>query len=201
MELIKNIKKNTILLLFLTIIILYIILKDDLKEIILAIKNINYFYIIIAIILYFLSISINGYITYKSVNNKEKLSLKEAIKHKIITQFFNGITPFSSGGQPMEIYMLTQHGISSSKATSIIIQNFIFYQTALVIFGILAVIYNARFHIFVHNNTAVLHLEFVQQNIRRNSLFDEKYAVNIKICAVCKLNARYLAVTDNRSNS
>lgn len=148
MELIKNIKKNTILLLFLTIIILYIILKDDLKEIILAIKNINYFYIIIAIILYFLSISINGYITYKSVNNKEKLSLKEAIKHKIITQFFNGITPFSSGGQPMEIYMLTQHGISSSKATSIIIQNFIFYQTALVIFGILAVIYNARFHIF-----------------------------------------------------
>ena len=60
---------------------------------------------------------------------------------------------------------------------------------------------NARFHIFVHNNTAVLHLEFVQQNIRRNSLFDEKYAVNIKICAVCKLNARYLAVTDNRSNS
>lgn len=148
MEIIKGIKKNTFLLLLITLTILYIILKDDLIEIIKIIKEMNYFYIIIAIILYFLSLSIKAYIIYKSVNDKEKLSLKESIKHNIITQFFNGITPFSSGGQPMEIYMLTEHGISLSKATSITIQNFIFYQTALVIFGTIAVLYNTYFHLF-----------------------------------------------------
>ena len=72
----------------------------------------------------------------------------EAIKHNMIAQFFNGITPFSSGGQPMEIYMLTEHDISVAKATSQTIQSFIFYQIALVICGIFAVIYNFIFHIF-----------------------------------------------------
>ena len=148
MEIIKGIKKNTILILSITLVILYFVLKDDLSGIIKTMKGINYFYIIIAVIFYFLSLIIKGYVLYESTNDKSRLSLKEAIKHNIITQFFNGITPFSSGGQPMEIYMLTEHGIPLSKATSIIIQNFIFYQTALVLFGTLAVLYNAIFHIF-----------------------------------------------------
>lgn len=148
MELIKNIKKNTIILLLITISILVIILKDDLNSIINTLITMNYLYIIIAILLFLLSIGLKAYITYKTVNDKERISLKEAIKHNLITQFFNGITPFSTGGQPMEIYMLTEHNIPLSQATNITIQNFIFYQTALVIYGVLAVTYNAIFHIF-----------------------------------------------------
>ena len=70
------------------------------------------------------------------VNEKEKLSLAQAFQHMIITQFFNGITPFSTGGQPMEIYMLKNHGFRYTKATNVIMQNFIVYQLALVIFGL-----------------------------------------------------------------
>lgn len=148
MEVIKGLKKNTILLLLLTIIIFYVILRNDMSKIIEAISNMNYFYLIIAIIFYFLSLILRAYVLYNSVNDKEKLTLSQAIRHNIITQFFNGITPLSTGGQPMEIYMLMQRGINPSAATSIVIQNFIFYQTALVIFGILAVLYNLIFHIF-----------------------------------------------------
>lgn len=148
MELIKNIKKNTIILLLITISVLVIILKDDFNNIIKTLTTMNYFYMIIAILLFLLSITLKAYITYKTVNDQEKISLKEAIKHNLITQFFNGITPFSTGGQPMEIYMLTEHNITLSHATNITIQNFIFYQTALVIYGILAVTYNAVFQIF-----------------------------------------------------
>lgn len=148
MELIKNIKKNTIILLLITFIVLFIILKDDLNNIIETLSTMNYFYVIIAIFLFLLSIILKAYVTYKTVNDNEKISLKEATKHHLITQFFNGITPFSTGGQPMEIYMLTEHQIKLSEATNITIQNFIFYQTALVIYGILAVTYNSIFHIF-----------------------------------------------------
>lgn len=148
MEIIKGLKKNTILLLFLTLVILYIVLKDDMSKIIQAISNMNYLYLIIAIIFYFLSLIIKAYVLYNTVNDKEKLTLTQAIKHNMITQFFNGITPLSTGGQPMEIYMLMKRGINSGTATSIIVQNFIFYQTALVLFGILAVLYNSIFHIF-----------------------------------------------------
>lgn len=148
MELIKNIKKNTIILLLITFTILFIILKDNLNNIVETLSTMNYFYVIVAIFLFLLSIVLKAYVTYKTVNDKQKISLKEATKHHLITQFFNGITPFSTGGQPMEIYMLTEHQIKLSEATNITIQNFIFYQTALVIYGILAVAYNSIFHIF-----------------------------------------------------
>lgn len=148
MEILKNLKKNTIILLIITILILYFILKDDFSTTINYLSSMDYIYIGIAVIFFLLSIIIKAYVNYKTVANPKKMSLKEAIKHNIITQFFNGITPFSTGGQPMEIYMLTEHGIKISHATNIAIQNFIFYQTALVICGILAVTYNSIFHIF-----------------------------------------------------
>lgn len=148
MKILKNLKKNTILLLIITLIVLYIILKDDFYDIINILQNLDIKFILLAILFFFLSVAIKGYVNYKIINDKEKISLKEAIKHNLITQFFNGITPFSTGGQPMEIYMLTEHNISVSKATNQTIQSFIFYQIALVICGALAVIYNFIFHLF-----------------------------------------------------
>lgn len=148
MKLVDNIKKNTILLLGLTIIILVVLLKDDYKDIINALTSMNILYILIAIFFFFLYLFFKSYIYYITINNKEKISLKESFKHQVIIQFFNGITPFSTGGQPMEIYMTTEHGISAVESTNISIQNFIFYQTALVIYGVLAVSYNFIFHIF-----------------------------------------------------
>ena len=148
MNIIKNLKKNTFFLLFITIIVLYIILKDDLSLIVKAFQNINILYIIIAVIVFFIHITLKGYVNYLITNEPKKVSILEAIKHNLIAQFFNGITPFSTGGQPMEIYMLTEHGISIPKATNQTIQSFIFYQIALVICGLFAVIYNYLFSIF-----------------------------------------------------
>ena len=148
MEIIKNIKKNTIILLFITMIVLYFVLKDDFNIVINTLSKMDYKYILIATLFFLLSVTIKGYVNYKTINNPKKVSLLEAIKHNVIVQFFNGITPFSTGGQPMEIYMLTEHDIKASKAATITIQSFIFYQIALVIFGILAVTYNAIFTIF-----------------------------------------------------
>lgn len=148
MKMIENIRKNTFLLFLVTIIVMYFILKDDLQNVLDLLLKVDLKYIILAFLFFFLSIFFKGYVSYKTVDNKKQISLTEAMKHNIIVQFFNGITPFSTGGQPMEIYMLTEHGINASKGTMIILQNFIFYQIALVLFGILAVTYNAIFHIF-----------------------------------------------------
>lgn len=148
MKIIKDIKKNSIIILIITIIILFILLKDNFIDIVKIISKMNIFYVLVAIIFYFAFIALRAYVIYRSVDDKKKLSLQEAIKHNIITQFFNGITPFSTGGQPMEIYMLTEHNISVAKATSVTIANFMFYQTALVIYGIIVVIYNLIFNLF-----------------------------------------------------
>ena len=148
MELLNKIKKNTFILVIITAVIIFFIVKDDFTNILNTLSKTDYKYIIIAIICYVIYIVLRSYINYLVVNEKDKYSLKESIKHNTIVLFFNGITPFSTGGQPMEIYMLTEHKISLNKATNATIHSFIFYQIALVLLGVFAVIYNFSFHIF-----------------------------------------------------
>lgn len=148
MHILNNIRKNTILLITITIIVLYFVLKDDLPGIIESLKHMDIKYILLALLFYMISVTIKGYMNYKIVNKKEKFSAKEAINQNIIAQFFNGITPFQTGGEPMAIYMLKEQGFPVSKATNYMVQSFIFYQVALVLCGLFAVLYNYTFHIF-----------------------------------------------------
>ncbi len=147
MKVLNSIKKNTFLVLIVTIIVLYVVLKDDFKDIVSAFQNINILWIVLSILFLFLSIVIKGYANYLIVEDN-RISIKEAIKHNIIVQFFNGVTPFSTGGQPIEIYMLKEHRIPLAKATNRTIQNFIYYQIALVACGVIAVTYNSIFSLF-----------------------------------------------------
>lgn len=69
----------------------------------------------------------------------------EVVKLVMATQFFNGITPFSTGGQPFQIYVLSKKkDLHVSSVTSASIHNFIMYQLVLVIMGVCALIF-ARF--------------------------------------------------------
>ncbi len=70
------------------------------------------------------------------------------IKNMLITQFFNGTTPFASGGQPAQIYFMKKQGIDLPTSTSIVIQNFVIYQLVLIIYGIFAIILNSIFDFF-----------------------------------------------------
>lgn len=148
MDILKNLRKNSFIILLITLMVLYFILKKDFNLIVIYLQNIDLKYIILSFLLFLIYILTGSYTIYKTVNKNNDFTLKESIKHKLIVQFFNGITPFSTGGQPMEIYMLSKHNISISKATNYILQNFIFYQIALVIFGLFAVMINNTFNLF-----------------------------------------------------
>ncbi len=52
----------------------------------------------------------------------------------------------------MEIYFLHKEGISVTKATNITLQNFIVYQIALIITGLIALIYNHIFNVFPNDS-------------------------------------------------
>ena len=93
MKILDNIKKNTIFLLLVTGIILYIVLKDDFNGIVTVMSNIDIRYVLVAIIFYFLSIFLKGFANYLIINDKSKINLKEAVKHNMIAHFFNGVTP------------------------------------------------------------------------------------------------------------
>ena len=163
----KHLKRNSFIILLITLFVLFLVLKDNFKTVISTITTMDMKFVIIAIVLYFAYLFFHALVNYLWVNEKEKLSLKDAFQHMIITQFFNGITPFSTGGQPMEIYMLKNHGFRYTKATNVIMQNFIVYQLALVIFGLFAVIYNFITGVVVYKSvlTSLIILGFLINTI------------------------------------
>lgn len=145
----KNLKKNSLILLAITIIVLICVLKDDFSNIINTLSGANYFWIIIALLCFFVGIAFEAKAYQEIIQGYEyDYTFKKSYKMLLITKFFNGITPFSSGGQPMQVYMLKKDGIRLTKATNIIIQNFIIYQAALVIFGIIAIFINYSLKLF-----------------------------------------------------
>jgi len=148
MKIIDNIKKNTIFILLITVVVLYFLLKDDFNGVMRELGNMKVAYILLGLLFFLLSVIIKGYVNYKIINEKDKVNKREAVSQNFIAQFFNGITPFATGGEPMGVYMLMERGITFPKATNYMVQSFIFYQVALVMMGFFAVTYNWIFNIF-----------------------------------------------------
>ena len=145
-------KLNFLILILLTFVVLYFSLKDDFNTTIHTILQINIFWFIIAILFVFIFWSFRTIPLYTFVHKFQKqYTFKKAFRLTLSTQFFNAITPFATGGQPFQVYYLKKNGIKISDGTNIIIQNFIVYQIALIILGILAILLNANFHFFQNN--------------------------------------------------
>ena len=139
----KNLRKNSILLLLITAVVVVFVLKDDFPDIMKSVMNSNLLYLLIALFIFALGLLFEAKAYQEIIEEyNHSYTLWQAYKMLIITKFFNGITPFSSGGQPMQVYLLKRDGIRITKATNIIIQNFIIYQAALVTVGVFAVAVN-----------------------------------------------------------
>lgn len=148
-----NKKINIVILIFITILVLYFSLKDNFKEVINQIVNMNILYLLVACLLlfiYYIFKSLSMYSFCKKINKKFKFV--EALQLILRTQFFNAVTPFAAGGQPYQIYYLKKCDISYASSTGIVLENFIVYQIALVILGLIALFTNKIFNVFPSNN-------------------------------------------------
>lgn len=149
----KNQKKNIIILLIVLSIILYLCLNNDFTNVVNEIKKMNLMWLLVSIIyvvLYIFIRAINLNMILKQF--KKDFPLINTFKIVLSTSFFDSITPFSSGGQPAQIYLLKRSGFKISESTNSVIQHSIVYQIALVIFGIIAIVLNSIFNILGDNN-------------------------------------------------
>lgn len=145
----KNTKRNTIVVLLIMIVVMFFILKDDYENILNNLLLANKWYILFGIVLIFLYWLLRALCLHIIVREyKPKMKLSRMVQQVLITQFFNGITPFSTGGQPMQVYMLKKSGVKIASATNIIVQDFIMYQLALIVIGVFALIINWKFRLF-----------------------------------------------------
>lgn len=149
---INNMKKkilNYVLLALVTALVLYFSLKDNYREIISQILTMNIWYLLLAFILLIIFWLFRTYPMYsfcKKINKTFKYS--DAFLLTLRTQFFNAVTPFATGGQPYQIYYIKKCGLNYAESTSVVLENFIVYQIALVLLGLISLFTNKIFHIF-----------------------------------------------------
>ena len=142
-------KINIIVLIFITILVLFFSLKDNFKETVNQILTMNIWFLLIAFLLLIVFWIFRSYPMYtfcKKINKDFKF--RQSFQLTLRTQFFNAITPFATGGQPYQIFYLKQCGIDYASSTSVVLENFIVYQIALVSLGLIALFSNKIFHIF-----------------------------------------------------
>mgnify|MGYP004525764673 FL=1 len=67
----------------------------------------------------------------------------------MIGLLYSALTPFSTGGQPMQMYVMKKQGLDSGKSVSILAMKSIVYQVSLAVYSVIAMI--VCFHFFNEN--------------------------------------------------
>lgn len=133
---------NFIVLLIAVVLMLYFTLKDDFNSIVNEITKVNIFIYLIVIVLFLISHLFKAMSLKVFINEYHKYSLKKTYILALISLFLNGVTPFQTGGQPFQIYLLRKDKIRVTDSTNIMIKDSIAYQIALLLVAIIALLIN-----------------------------------------------------------
>ena len=79
------------------------------------------------------------YLFTKSINSG--YTVRRAFKVCMVGHLYSAVTPFQSGGQPMQIYVMTKQNIDAGNATSTLVQKFFVYQTGITVYSLFAIIF------------------------------------------------------------
>ncbi|MBS5369919.1 MAG: flippase-like domain-containing protein [Coprobacillus cateniformis] len=93
---------------------------------------------------------------YFGLAYKKDYSFKQSFINAISGTFFNGITPFASGGQFAQVYIFNKQGIPQTNSASILLMCFICYQSVLVLYTGIVLLF--KYQYFVEDQPAVFSL-------------------------------------------
>ncbi len=153
---------NVILILAITVLVGIIVFSlDDISGVFDVIKTTRYQDILIAVALLFLYFALwpLTIVILTRIINKE-IRVKDIYIIGATEHFFNGITPFSSGGQPFEVYAFSQKGVRAKDSTGILMMNFISFLIATNTFAVASLFYYESFMKEMSNFAAVTIIGF-----------------------------------------
>lgn len=144
---VKIILNITLFLISVGILIYFCISGNNLETLKSILPKLNYFWIITAVSIMFLSWFFDSKVIRLIItsNASKRFSRLSAFKITMVGQFFSAITPLGIGGQPMQIISLTKYGVSPGVATSILVRKFLVYQSSITIYSLLVIILKFSF--------------------------------------------------------
>ncbi|GLB47040.1 phosphatidylglycerol lysyltransferase [Philodulcilactobacillus myokoensis] len=96
---------------------------------------INWWWMLVALACILLYFGLEAVVTKILVDRDgvKNFSFRDAIRVPLVEQLFNGITPFSSGGQPGQLIVMIRSGVDGGRASSVLLMKFVVFQGTIVI--------------------------------------------------------------------
>lgn len=141
---------NFLLISLSAIIMIYILFRNnDIFQIYEILKNIQIRYIFIAVLSIFAFWLFESYMIYvllTKFTDKEKNlnTFWLALKATMIGQYYSNITPFASGGQPVQLYIMKDESVPISSGTAVLVTKFLLYQVGVTSYSLILVIYRIK---------------------------------------------------------
>lgn len=165
----KKIIRNVILVVALLLILVITAFSlGDIKEIwkVLTTQT-NYWYVLICLLCVLVyCFLMQASLTLLVKKKCKEISFKDAMYISGSEYFFNGVTPFSTGGQPFQAYALKQKNMKFSDSTSTLLINFLAYQIVINLYSLICIcIYYGRLKGQVENLSWLVILGFTINTI------------------------------------
>ena len=138
----KTNKVNLIICGIAFIVMLVVLFSEGVENIINALRQLNPLYLVIAVACmggYWLGEAYGLHLAAKSLEPKTKF--RTTLLVTMIGQYFNCITPFASGGQPMQVYTFVKRGMPLGSAMTALLSRFIVYQFTLTLYSIVFLVF------------------------------------------------------------
>ena len=133
---------SSILFIIIVIVVFYFIFKDNnYKEVYRILVSTNKFYLLVAVLcMSFFSASeaLNIKITLNTLG--ENVTFKSCYKYSLAGFFVSGITPSSTGGDPMQLYLMNKDKIKISHGALALLLKLLSYQAVLFILALIGFI-------------------------------------------------------------
>lgn len=145
-----NKKKKTFLrysfLLCLMIVTVYLVLKSlDISKLSNVITMVKKEYLLVGGVAILFYIILEGIILQVIINEEYKLNNSfVGFNLAIMGFYYNLVTPFASGSQPVQIYVLNKYKVPLSKSTGIITNKTILYQVVTTVYCTIFILVNAN---------------------------------------------------------
>ena len=143
-----KLKTNLPILILVSVITCYLVVKDSVHDVNGIISSCNLLFLFLAFISVMLGDLFKSFSVYIIAKDSEtNLSFKESYSLQLETNFFNGVTPFALGGQPFQLYILKhKNKIPYLKGTNIIFCDYYSFQIVLLFWVIILFMLNCIFN-------------------------------------------------------
>lgn len=132
---------NIVLVLIVTIVTICITVFSDINNFSLALKNIQWEWILICLAMVFGVTLFRAFALFCFARlYTKKYKFRQALALDQIGIFYCGVTPGASGGQFVQAYTMGKQGLSVSTGASIMVMNSIVYQVVLILYGVVSFI-------------------------------------------------------------